>query len=80
MNFKHEEKYQPCYFNLILPIYVERFLIIVFIEHTPTEMGPFMDKYSTCGRESFGFVFLKSQQGALLTSEDVPSLDCIYSL
>lgn len=80
MNIKHAKKYQPCYFNLILPIYIERFLTVVFIKHTPTEMGPFMDKHSTCGRESFLFWVPKISPVALLTSEHVTSLDHIYLL
>ena len=67
------------YFNLTLPIYVEGFLIVIFIKHTPTEMGPFMNKHSACGRENFCFEFLKFQQWTLLIIDDIASADYMYS-
>jgi hypothetical protein len=56
IKFKHEKKYSPGYFNLIFSIYVERFVIVIFIKHTPTEMGPFVDKHPACGREIFSLL------------------------
>lgn len=40
----------PCCFNFPGLCPVERLIIVVLIKHSPAEMGPLVDKQSTCGK------------------------------